>query len=312
MMLQTIDAGDLVGFVTVVQEGSFTRAAARLGTGKAQISRVVARLEARLGARLLQRTTRSLSLTEIGTEVFARGTTILEAMDETVQRVRHVQEAPQGTLRVSSGVEFGLLVVQRWISTYLAAYGDVSVEVSYSHRLVDLVHERFDVAIRVGELSDSGLSARRLGEVRYGLFAAPAYLDRRAPPQAIASLAAHDLVLSTQTRGARGRWQLTRGADSVVLALRPRLLVDSHMAVRDAAAEGLGIGLFPRFMGRPLVARGVLRPVLPDWERARVPVHAVFPSSRYLAPSVRAFVDTCVEGFDATFEGDANAESDLR
>ncbi|MEN0067669.1 MAG: LysR family transcriptional regulator [Myxococcota bacterium] len=303
MIMDTIPTSEMVALVAVVEEGSFTRAADRMGTRKAQVSRVISRLEARMKARLLHRTTRSLRLTEVGREVYERSRAILAAMRDTVERVREAQRSPKGTLRVSCGVEFGLLAVQPWVRSYLAAFAEVAVEVHFSHRLVDLIHEGFDVAIRVGPLTDSSLSARRLGEVDYGLFASQSYADASGMPSRVEELADHALVLSTQTRGPHGRWTLSRGDERASLDLNPRLLVTSHMAVRDALAAGLGIGLLPCFQARELMLKGRLVPVLPGWGWPPVPVHAVFPSTRYLAPGVRAFVDTCVDGFRTTVLG---------
>lgn len=298
-MLTTIEVADLDAFVHVVHDKSFTKAAERLSTGKAHLSRVVSRLEARLGARLLQRTTRSLSLTELGREVHERATRILAAIDETVRVVQRTQELPRGSLRVTCGVEFGLLAVNDWIAAYLARYPEVSVEADLTNRVVDVVHEGFDVAIRVGALDDSGLSARRLGDIRYGLFAAPSYTKHNRAPRSPEELRSHALVLSNQTQKSRGRWELTRGDDRFGLTASPRLLVNTHMAVRDAVVRGVGVGLLPVFQALPLVSSGALVQVLPGWERDPVPVHAVYPSSVFLTPKVRAFVDECVLGFAA-------------
>jgi LysR family transcriptional regulator, regulator for bpeEF and oprC len=297
--MNTIEVAELEAFVSVVRDGSFTKAAERLGTRKAHLSRVVSRLEARLGARLLQRTTRSLSLTEPGREVYERATGILTAIDETVRVVQRTQEAPRGTLRVTCGVEFGLLAVNDWIATYLAKYPEVSVEADLTNRVVDVVHEGFDVAVRVGALDDSHLSARKLGDVDYGLFVAPSYLTHTRAPRTLEELQLHALVLSTQTRTSRGKWELTRGDERLMLAAYPRLLVNTHVAVRDAVLRGVGIGLMPRFQARPFTVTGALREVLPGLGREPVPVHAVYPSRLFLTPKVRAFIDEAVLGFAA-------------
>ena len=283
--------------MSVVGDGSFTRAAARLGTRKAHLSRVVSRLESRLGARLLQRSTRSLSLTELGREVHERATGILRAIEETARVVQRTHEAPRGTLRVTCGVEFGLLAVNDWIATYLAKYPEASIEADLTNRVVDVVHEGFDVAVRVGALEDSDLSARKLGDIEYGFFVAPGYLKRLRPPRSLEELRSHALVLSTQTQKSRGKWELTRGGDRLTLAATPRLVVNTHMAVREAVRRGVGIGLLPLFQALPLTESGALLPIMSGWGREPVPVHAVYPSSRFLTPKVRAFIDEAVDGF---------------
>jgi LysR family transcriptional regulator, regulator for bpeEF and oprC len=295
--MKTIDVPELEAFVNVVRDGSFTKAADRMGTRKAHLSRVVSRLEARLGARLLQRTTRSLALTELGREVCERAVAILTAIDETVRAVQKTQEVPSGTLRITCGVEFGLLAVNEWVGAYLAKYPEVRVEADFTNRVVDVVHEGFDVSVRVGPLEDSGLAARKLGEITYGLFASPSYVKEHGIPRTAEQLNAYDLVLSTQTRRGRGKWELTRGAARLTLTAVPRLLVNTHMAVRDAVLRGVGIGLLPTFQAQPFVTSGALRPILDGWARDSVPVHAVYPSSLFLAPKVRAFVDEAVAGF---------------
>lgn len=305
--MATIDPRGLSALVAVVRAGSFTAAARRLGTQKAHLSRVVARLEAQLGAQLMVRSTRSVSLTEVGREVFERALAVLAALDETEQVAQQSQVRPRGVLRVTCGLEFGLLAVNAWIAALLRAHPEVRVEADYTNRVVDLIHEGFDVAVRVGQLDDSGLAARRLGEVGYALYAAPRYLRRRRAPRTIDELAAHDLVLSTQTAlpGAGGgrRWRLSRQERERTLALLPRLLVNTHIAARDAAAAGLGIALLPRFQAQPLVEAGALRLVLAGWACDPVPVHAVFAGSRFLSPKVRAFVDAARAGFDAVVNG---------
>lgn len=295
-MPTTIDLPALQAFVKVVQTGSFTAAADALHTHKARLSRVVGRLERELGARLLERTTRSLSLTEVGREFHARAQAILASVDDARQAVQQAMGQPQGTLRLTCGSEFGMLAVSGWINRYLQLHPGVKVEVEMSSRLVDLVHEGFDLAIRVGELADSSLAARRLGTLRYGLYASPAYLRRAGTPRAPAELARHaQLVFASSLR--RTAWVLRQGADTHRVPLSPRLLASNSFAVRDAAVQGLGVALLPRRVAGPLVADGRLRALLKDWQPPEVPVHAVFASARYLAPKVRAFVDLAVELF---------------
>lgn len=297
--MATIETAALAAYVAVVRTGSFTRAAEQLGTQKAHLSRVVTRLEQRLGAVLLQRSTRSLAMTEVGREIYERARMILAALDETVRAVQETQTAPRGILRITCGVEFGVLAVNDWIARYLRQYPDVRVEATFTNHVVDLIHEGYDVAIRVGILEDSGLVGRKLGEVTYGLYASRAYLRRRKAPRTLADLASHELILSTQTMQHR-RWTFVDvTGQTETIAHAPRYLANTHMAVRDAAIAGVGIALVPDFQVRASVANGDLRRVLPAWSRVPVPVHAVYPSTRYLTPKVRAFVDCAAEQFKA-------------
>lgn len=291
--MATMDVNQLAAFVAVVRAGSFTKAAELLGTQKAHLSRSVSRLESQLGVRLLQRSTRSLAVTEVGRELFERASGILGALDETEAAIRQTQREPTGTLKLTCGTEFGLLAVNGWIAAYLQRHPRMRVEAEFSNRVVDIIHEGFDVAIRVGSLADSDLAARKLGEVRYALYASPDYLRDRPEPADPGALAKHDLIYSPSGRSG---WRLFKGAEKAEIAHSPRLLVDNNLAARDLAAAGIGIALLPKFQVE-LLGDGRLVGILPGWERSPVPVHAVFASSRYLAPKVRAFVDHAKEGF---------------
>lgn len=285
---------ELNAFVKVVQTGSFTRAAESLGTQKAHLSRVITQLEKKLGVRLLERSTRALSLTEVGREMFERAVGILGAVDDAKRTAQKTQAEPRGVLKMTCGVEFGMLAVSRWIADYLQRYPEVQVQAEYTGRVVDLVHEGFDLAIRLGNLPDSSLAARKLGSLEYGLFASPAYLARRGVPATPADLASHDR-LGFSGGSQSQTWHLHHGAEKVEVATAPRLLVNNSFAVRDAAVQGLGIAQLPLVVAQEQVGQGVLAPVLPQWKRPDVPVHAVFPSARYLTPKVRAFIDLGVE-----------------
>jgi DNA-binding transcriptional LysR family regulator len=291
-----MDLAALQAFVKVVQTGSFTRAADALQTQKARLSRVVSQLERELSVRLLERSTRSLSLTEAGREFFERAHAILSQVDDARQAMQRIRGEPQGLLRLTCGVEFGLVAVSGWIADYLAAYPQVQVEADYSNRVVDIVHEGFDLAVRIGELSDSSLAARRLGLLDYGLYAAADYLRRHGHPAGPQELTAHALVVYAGA-APQGRWQLQRGNEQQRIALQPRLRVNTSLAAREAIARGLGIGLLPRRVAEADGRAGRLQRVLPDWAPPEVPVHAVFASARYLTPKVRAFIDLAAENF---------------
>jgi DNA-binding transcriptional LysR family regulator len=247
-------------------------------------------LERRLGVQLLHRSTRSLTTTEIGRELYERARGILSALEDTHIAIQQSQVEPQGLLRLTCGVEFGLLVVNHWIADYLKKYPRVRVEVDFSNRTSDLIHEGFDVGIRIGNLPDVfELSARKLGALRYALYASPAYLAANPKLKDVDDLKKHELIMFTP--GPPPAWRLVKGRDKVEISNPPRLQINNSIAARDAAVNGFGITLLPRFHADPLVTEGRLIEVLTGWTRAPVPVHAVFPSSRYLSPKVRAFVD---------------------
>ena len=289
-----MDLNRLTTYVKVVQAGSFTRAAETMGTQKARVSRVVAQLERDLGVRLLERTTRSLSMTEAGREIFERAVGILGAVEDVERVAQSIHAEPRGVLKLTCGVEFGMIAVGSWIDAYLRRYPQVAIEADFTGRLVDIVHEGFDLAIRIGELPDSRLAARRIGELRYGLFASPGYLARRGTPGRPEDLAQHDLLFfAAGSHG--GGWRLGRGAETRRVEAPARLRINNSFTVRDAAIDGLGVAQLPLLVAGGALASGTLVPVLPEWAPAPVPIHALFPSSRYLTPKVRAFIDLAVQ-----------------
>lgn len=285
-----MDLAALRAFVKVTQTGSFTRAAEALGTRKAHLSRVIAALEKDLGVRLLARTTRSLSLTEIGRDFFERAMGILGAVEDAERAVQNAQGEPRGVLKLTCGVEFGMIAVSGWIATCLERHPEVRVDADFTSRVVDIVHEGFDLAIRVGPLADSALVARRLGDLHYGLYASGNYLDRRGTPVRPEDLVAHD-TLAFAGGSHQSTWALSADEITERIELLPRLRANNVFAVRDAAIAGLGIAQLPRVIARDALAAGRLVAVLPRWSPPPVPVHAVFASVRYLTPKVRAFID---------------------
>lgn len=290
-----MDLPTLRAFVKVVQAGSFTRAADALGTEKAHLSRVIARFEKSQGVRLLERTTRSLSLTEVGRELFERAVGILAAVDDAERAVQQAQGEPRGVLKLTCGAEFGMLAVSGWISEYLQQYPQVRVEADYTGRVLDIVHEGFDLAIRVGPLADSTLAARKLGELQYGLYASAGYLGRHGSPAHPRELPQHACLAFSGGRH-QAHWALADGDDACPVDFEPRLRANNVFAVRDAAIAGLGIALLPRMVAASPVREGALVHVLTAWAPASVPVHAVFASARYLTPKVRAFIALAAAG----------------
>jgi DNA-binding transcriptional LysR family regulator len=288
----TMNIDELATFVAVVRAESFTGAARALGLQKAHVSRVVSRLERKLGARLLQRSTRSLAVTEVGRELYERATTILSAIDETQAIIQRSQGEPRGVLRLTCGVEFGQLIVSGWIRDFLKRYPSVRVDAYLTERVVDFIHEGFDLAIRVGELADSGLSARSLGKIRYALYASPEYFREHPVPKRPQDLISHDLIMFVMSGEiSTPAWRLENDSDQADIATPARLVVNNHASARDAAVDGLGVALLPRFQAAPFAELGRLIEILPGWTRAPVPVHAIFGSSSYLTPKVRAFID---------------------
>ena len=291
-----MELSELTALVKVIQTGSFTRAAEVMGTQKAHVSRTITNLEKKLGVRLIQRSTRSLSLTEVGREIFERAVGILGAIEDTERVAQRILAEPRGVLKLSCGVEFGMIAVNRWVNGFMKDHPQVSVDADYTSRVVDLVHEGFDLAIRLGELPDSRLTARKLGELEYGLFASREYLKRRGIPNSADDLAQHDLLIFS-SGSHRGGWMLSENGVSQRVNHTARLIVNNSFAVCDAARSGLGIAQLPLVVANDAVEKNELIPILQKVKLATVPVHAVFPSSRYLTPKVRAFIDYAIINF---------------
>ncbi len=222
--------------------------------------------------------------------MYERAQAILAAVEDAERMAQQVQGDPRGTLRLTCGVEFGQLAVSAWIDEYLVRHPQVRVEAEYTARVVDLVHEGFDLAIRVGSLPDSSLAARSLGRLEYVLVAAPSYLRQHGAPRSPDALRSHELLIFSAGASAAG-WRFSRDGDEVRVAGTARLRVNNSFAVRDAALRGVGIAALPRWLAAEGIGEGRLVPLLPRWSLPSVPVHAVFASARYLTPKVRAFID---------------------
>jgi DNA-binding transcriptional LysR family regulator len=285
------DLNDVLAFTHVADSGSFTRAAERLGWPKSTVSHRVARLEACLGARLLERSTRRLRLTDVGARFHEHARRVLQELDEAAATVASFRSRPQGRLRVSASVVLGQALLPAMLAEYASLHPDVELFVDLTNRRVDLLEEGFDLAIRAGTLPDSSLVARRLGRAAARLFAAPAYLRRNGSPKAVADLSRH-VLLDNTTTGPGEAWHLTHddGRDEQVVA-PAHLAANDALLLREIAAAGAGIATLPVFVAAPAVSAGRLVAVLPGWATRRVDVQAVFPSHKSLSPAVRAFVD---------------------
>jgi DNA-binding transcriptional LysR family regulator len=283
-----MDLNEILVFAKVAETGSFSAAARKLDMPKSTVSRKIADLEQRLGARLIQRTTRRLSLTDAGRAYFEHGARIVAELEEADRAVGNLQDGPRGKLRVTAPLNFGFLGAIA--AAYLARYPEVELELVCTDRVVNLVEEGFDVAIRARALGDSSLIARSLGQVGTLMVADPGYIERRGRPREPKELAKHDCVVFG-AGGDRGKWKLRRKTSSVEITVTPRLVVNDFETVHEAVVAGLGIGLIPDFRCAGDLRDRRLERVLPEWSVADTPIHAVYPSTRHLSPKIRAFVE---------------------
>ena len=282
------DLNALYVFAKVVQTGSFTAAARALGMPKSTASQRVSELEQRLGARLLQRTTRRLSLTDQGRIYYDHCVRIFAEIEDADRAVTSLQERPCGVLRVT--VPASTQFLGPVLADFLRRYGGVQLEVVCTDRFVNLIEESFDVAIRAGALSDSTLVARNLGMLEFLLVASPRYLKKRGRPRSPEALAKHDsLVFSV---GAHPRtWRLTRGNEVREIGVTSALSVNDLDILHDAVMGGVGIAMLPAYRCASDLDAGRLERILPEWIAPAAPIHAVYPSGRHLSPKVKAMLD---------------------
>lgn len=289
-----LHANDLILFAHVVEAGSFTRAAEQTGLPKATLSRRLSELETVLGERLMQRSTRRLALTEFGERMLEHARRLTEEAEAASALARHRQRTPHGTLRVSLPPEFRDLSVVEVVTTFAAQYPDVRLQLDLSARRVDLVAERFDLAVRAAAQlpDDRSLVARRITTLQCGLFASPAYLQRHGTPQEPAELRVHAALPIVGSHGEPQSWRLTRGKTTWE-GLPERTLAANSIGLQQVlAVRGLGIvGLSTRF-AEPQVQAGALQRVLPQWCLPPTGVWCVTAGRRLLPKRTEAFIET--------------------
>jgi DNA-binding transcriptional LysR family regulator len=287
-----MDPNDLLVFARVAELGSFSRAAERLGLPKSTVSRRIAALEARAGERLLVRTTRRQTLTELGAALLEHARQIASEVDAATALRDHRQSAPSGRLRVSMPADVANLVLADTLAAFVALHPGITLELDLSPRRVDLLGEGFDAAVRIGALPDDGLLvARRLTVFAQGLYAAPGYLAERGEPLAPQDLADHDAVRLLGGDGGPVPWTLTRGTERWEGVPAGRAAANSPELLMRLVRAGAGIAAAPEVFARPLERRGELRRVLADWRLPSDTAWVVFPGRRLLPAKTRAFVD---------------------
>lgn len=290
---------ELHTFVRVVEAGSLTVAAERLGIAKSAVSRRVADLERRLSAQLVTRTTRRLTVTDTGQAFYERCRRVLADLAEAEAVVADTHGALSGTLRVAAPVTFGMMHLAPVLTEFMADHPDVTVDVDFSDRHVNLIEDEFDVAVRIGRLADSSLIARRLCPIHQVVCASPDYLARRGRPQTPDDLVHHyGLRYSLDPQGRH--WRYTAPDGTVGEAAIPTHAVASNGEfLRDAAIAGAGVALQPTFIVHHALATGQLVPLLTDYRWSEIGLHALYPPTRRLARRVRAFIDLLAARFPA-------------
>jgi DNA-binding transcriptional LysR family regulator len=283
-------------FVRVVEAGSFTAVAAEQNTTQPTISRQVALLEDHLRTRLLTRTTRALTLTDDGRVFYEHALRALEAVSEAEGAVGRRRQKPSGLLRLGTPVVFGRLHIVPRLPAFLNRYPDVGIDLTMSDSFTDLVEQGIDVAIRVGEVTDPGLIAKRIGLVKRVTVASPAYLKRHRLPNVPADLADHECIV--YTRLATGnRWVFAGAEGPLTVEVKGRYRADNSEAVREGVLGGLGIAVIPAFAFSREIETGAVKVLLREFEPRPLPMNAVYPSRRFVPLKVRAIIDHLAHEF---------------
>lgn len=275
--------------VAIADAGSLTGAARQLGSSLPAVVRSLAALEAELGTRLFHRTTRRIALTDAGRRYLERCREVQALVSEAEAELRAEQTEPQGTLRVTAPVFFGARHVVGGVSAFIQRYPAVSVELQLHDRVVNLLEEGIDVAVRIGELEDSSLIARPVSRMRRLTVAAPSYLARRGVPEHPRDLLGHSCVRFWHASS--GAWVFNVAGKPLSVAVRGNLTVNHSAAAADACVAGLGVGMFLAYQVAPELARGELRVLLTSFETKPLPIHVVYPEARLLPARTRLFVD---------------------
>ncbi len=298
--MDRIDA--MQAFVAVADLQGFAPAARKLGLSPSGVTRLIAALEDRLGARLLQRTTRQVALTDVGARYLERVRRILADVEEAEGSAQAERTRPSGRLVVSAPIGFGRLHVSPVMSAYLTHYPEVSGELRLSDRMVNLVEDGVDLAVRIGHLADSSLVARHVGEMRRIVVASSGYLKRHGEPRTPRAIAAHQTIQFGAT-AAPPDWHFVEDGSEIRVACTPRLTTNSADAAIQYAEQGGGLTRVLAYQAADAIRAGRLRIVLQEFEQPPLPIHIVYPTSRLLSAKVRTFVDLVTKISDWHFGG---------
>lgn len=293
------DLGALRAFVAVVETGSFSLGAQRLGLSRSRVSRLVAAVETELGVRLLHRTTRHLGLTEPGQSYFERCRRILLDLEDANQMVSRAQALPRGVLRITAPVAFGSFHVAPALPEFLRRFPEVSLHLALSDRFVDLIEDGFDVAVRIGRLEESSLMMRRLCPVRRVVCASPTYLAEHGTPSVPEDLERHQCLVHTDLVTAEWRF-LRPGEGPFTVATAGRCRSNNGDAIRALALGGMGIAYLPTFFVGDDIRAGRLQRLLGDFIPLDTHLHTIWPPGRQMLPKLRAFIDFLVERLSPT------------
>lgn len=284
----------LLVFTKVAERESFTAAARDLKLSKSAVSKQLARLEDRLGVQLIHRTTRRLHLTEVGRTFYERAKQVVEDAEAAEQAVSSLHSELRGTLRINSPLSYGIRKISPLLPEFMTRHPDLKVDISFSDRQMDLIEDGFDMGIRIAQLADSSLIARRLGQTKLVLAASPKYWQEHGKPKHPSELSSHKCLLYDY-RATPNDWQFQGPQGAFSVHVDGTFRTNNGDALLSAAVNGTGVHYVPTFLAEECLANGELEPALEDFIGSGIPIHAVWPQNRHLSAKVRSFVDFLVE-----------------
>lgn len=295
-------------FIRVVEAGSITGAADRLGVAKSAVSRRLKEMEEHLGVQLFHRTTRQMNLTDTGRAFYHQSVRILDDVLEAELSTSQAHGTLKGCLKIALPASFGLMHMGPAINEFLQEHPEIEFDLDFNDREVDLIQEGFDLAIRIANLPDSSLIARRLAPIHTVICASPGYLEEMGNPPSLDELSNHRCLVYSLLHDFE-HWQLTDAKGEVIKTkIHPYLKSTTGEFIRDAAVEGVGIGLMPSFIVYKEIESGALVPLLTEYKTSQIDAYAIYPQTRHLSQRVRAFVDFLVKRFEGTPYWDLNLQ----
>ncbi|VAW54670.1 Transcriptional regulator, LysR family [hydrothermal vent metagenome] len=285
-------------FVGVINAGSFTAAAQALGHSTSYVSKEITRLEKRLGSRLLNRTTRTISLTDAGRAYFERCNQIIIDAENAERSINQLQDTPRGLLRVNAPLSIGSIYLLDYFPEFMSLFPEINLEIEFNDRMIDVVAEAYDVVIRAGEIKNSNLIARKLFMSKSVVVASPAYLEKNGYPKETYELEQHSCLAYSLIPNPTA-WHFIKNGKHTTVNFKPRVLTNNAELEIALMVKGVGIGRVPLFCCEKEIARSELEIILSDYEQPEIGVYAVFPHRQYLTAKVRVFVDFLVDKFSS-------------
>ncbi len=283
-------------FVGVINAGSFTAAAQAVGHSTSYVSKEITRLEKRLGIRLLNRTTRTISLTDAGRAYFERCSQIVIDAENAERSISQLQDKPRGLLRVNAPVSFSSAYLLDYLSEFMSSFPEITLEIEFNDRMIDVVAEAYDVVIRAGKIKNSNLVARKFTSSKSVVVASPDYLKKNGRPLDASELEQHACLAYSLITNPTA-WDFVKDNSHTTVNFKPRLMANNAELEVAMAVNGVGIGRLPLFCCEQEIARGKLEIILEDYVQPEIGVYAVYPHRQYLTAKVRAFVDFLVDKF---------------